>query len=223
MFQKFNQKIKAFTLIESLVSIAIVLIAVLAPLTLTLNSIISISQNKNRMIAAYLSEEVVEDLRSFRDSFRLACSDLNLTYDNNGIPTGGFCNRNNANLAIESSMLKNSLNQASFSNQAIAWKLFSKSLSDSNILNQVSYLDKNSFNYTTFSVTTCAQSALSLSPNNGYICNTSNLGPFSRTVEINPSVSGNFLKIEITVVYAKSTIWGLADKSLKVIDYIYER
>lgn len=220
-----KQKAQAFTLVESLVSIAIVLIAVMAPLTLTLNSVINISQNKSRMIATYLAEEITENLRAYRDGFALACSDLNLTYDTNGNLTGGFCDRNNAQVIIPSSYLKDSDGNISFSNQEIAWKLFLDNLS--NVINKDAYLDKNSFNFINLGEkinngqdrTECNLNANSIT---GYLCNSVSGGQFSRVVRLTP-INGNILKVEVEVVYAKSSLIGLEDKTIKTVNYIYER
>lgn len=121
-FKKFRKEITGFTLIESLVSIAIVLIAVMAPLTLILNSITSISQNKNRIVGSYLAEEVVEDLRAYRDGFSLACSDIEINFNTDGEIADGTCNRDGAGISIQPTVgyLIDSDGNPNYSNQNIA-------------------------------------------------------------------------------------------------------
>jgi Tfp pilus assembly protein PilV len=95
-FDKLNTE-KAFTLIEALVGIAIILIAVIGPLSVTTNGIKTITQNKNRIIASYLAEEMVEELRNYRDHFAVACQ--NYTYD---IFQDGISNQKCANIDVSS-------------------------------------------------------------------------------------------------------------------------
>ncbi len=219
VFKKKNNG--GFTLIESLVSIAIVLIAVMAPLTLIMNSITSVSQSKNRVVATFLAEEVIENFRAYRDGFSLACSDITTTFDSDGILIGGSCNKDNAGIPISVNYLKDSDNNPHYSNQNVAWHLFLDSLV--NIINQEAYLDNNSFNFNTLGkLNSYSSCTLDLNTLTGYYCNSSNRGQYAESILLTP-IDGNVLKIEVTMVYAKSYLIGVPDKSLKITDYIYER
>ena len=75
---------RGFTLIEALLGSAMMLIAVLGPLSVTMNGIKTITENKNRIIATYLSEEIIESLKNYRDSFSLLCKDVVFEYVGDG-------------------------------------------------------------------------------------------------------------------------------------------
>jgi len=108
--KKKNNKLnteKAFTLIEALVGISIILIAVVGPLSVTMKGINSIVQNKNRIIASYLAEEMVEELRNYRDTFYMKCQ--NYTYD---ISQDAISNQKCANIDVSSIANLNDSSQA---------------------------------------------------------------------------------------------------------------
>lgn len=220
----YKKQLKAFTLIESLVSISIILIAILGPLTLILNAVNSIMQNKNRIVASYLAEEIVEDFRAYRDNIVIVCTDLYINYDEYGDLVNGYCKKgmNGSGIIVDKSFLENSNGDIEYTNRSVAWKLFMERLVNiSN--NQVIYLDKNSFDYINlsniFSHTSCY---LLLSSNNGYLCSGNDSNLFERKVKIIKNTN-NSLKIEVEVRYAISSIYGIDDKYVKIIDYIYER
>ncbi|MFA6273001.1 MAG: prepilin-type N-terminal cleavage/methylation domain-containing protein [Candidatus Paceibacterota bacterium] len=58
---------KGFTLIETLVAIAILLLAVTAPLSLANKSLNSASLSKQQIIASFLAQEAMEYIRNVRD------------------------------------------------------------------------------------------------------------------------------------------------------------
>ena len=58
---------KGFTLIETLVAISLLLIAIVAPMALTTQSLSSAHYSKDQLIASHLAQEAVEALRHVRD------------------------------------------------------------------------------------------------------------------------------------------------------------
>lgn len=221
-----KNKIKAFTLIESLVSISIILIAVLGPLTLTLNSVNAIMQNKNRVIASYLAEEIIEDFRAYRDGIVITCTDMQINYDSFGDLVNGYCKKGMDTLGqgilIDKNLLENENGEIEYTNREVAWKLFMERLI--NVTNnEFIFLDKNSFDYTYLSnITPYANCYMVLSSNSGYLCSTNDSNLFKRDIKITKNTNRS-LKIEVQVRYATSYIYGNNDKYVKIVDYIYER
>jgi len=217
-----KEKSKGFTLIESLVSIAIILIAVIGPLSLILKSLNSIIENKNRIIASYLAEELVEDLRSFRDGLDLACGNIQVNYDSSGDIVSGTCNKNGANVYInDSTYLKGESGEANFLNRDVSWKLFLDKLPDTSGENSL-YLDKTSFDYTNLDDISTNSNCYLVLGDSGYVYKPDSSDLFCRIAKLT-KVGDNALKVEVSVRYVQSTIFGLSDKYVKVVDYIYER
>jgi type II secretory pathway pseudopilin PulG len=63
-----TQHKKAFTLVETLVAISVLLLAVVAPLTMVSDSIATANVAKDQVTAQYLAQEGVEMVRLIRDS-----------------------------------------------------------------------------------------------------------------------------------------------------------
>lgn len=219
----FKKPIKAFTLIESLVSISIILIAVLGPLTLILNAVNTIMHNKNRVIASYLAEEIIEEFRAYRDGIAIACTDIQISYDMFGDISAASCNKGGAGLTVNTLYLEDDEGNIAYTNREIAWKLFMDRL-QSVLGKEEVYLDKNSFRYDTLAPITddYVSCYLNLNTNTGYLCGGPSSNLFERTVKLTQNTN-NSLKIEVEVRYAISSIYGVEDKYVKVIDYIYER
>lgn len=59
---------KAFTLIESLVAITILLIATVGPLSIVANSIATANLAKDQVVAYYLAQEAIEMVRNIRET-----------------------------------------------------------------------------------------------------------------------------------------------------------
>lgn len=218
---------EGFTLVESLVSIALILIAVIGPLSLTINSINTIRQNRSRVIASYLAEEIVEDLRAYRDGFVLACRDIQVDINPSTlVATPISCITSGGNNIGISQAVISQIDPGSYTSETIGWGLFIQSLEQLPLnTNTAFYLDRSSFSY--LNLSDIAQKSpceyLYLDSNNTYTCSSSN-GPqtdFSRSVIIN-KLPNNSIKVEVEVIYTKS-LFGLNNKSVKVIDYIYER
>lgn len=220
--KKILRKSKAFTLIEALVSIAVILVAIIGPLTLTLNGLNTIIQNKNRIIASYLGEEIIENLKSYRDSFFISCKSLSIEYNSSGDISGGTCT-NGVNLSVSPTYLVNQNGDISYTNRNVAWNLFLNSLVD--VLDKKVYLDKTSFNYNNLSnVIDKGSCSISLNTLSGYFCSIiTNSNVLTRSVNITKSPSEDSIKVEVLVRYGKSSLYGLNDKYVKVINYIYER
>lgn len=71
--KKINKPIRAFTLIETIVSIFIITIVVLGPLTVASDASSYARQTKDTMVATYLAQEAIELLRHQEDSVYLGC------------------------------------------------------------------------------------------------------------------------------------------------------
>ena len=70
----FSKKLQAFTLLETLTSIAILAIVIVGPLTVIINSSGYARQTKDTIIATYLAEESVELLQNQYDSLYIYCN-----------------------------------------------------------------------------------------------------------------------------------------------------
>jgi len=231
----FKQKLEAFTLIESLVSIAIILIAATAPLTLTFNAITTTIYNKNRLVASYLASQTVEDLRAFRDGFSIACTDLQVSYTGDeGAISGATCNKGVISpLSVPGALLTSGTPPP---NQEIAWDLFLNAIGFTGSQTTLSgpctdggslsglCIDEGSFDYNGLrSINTYPSCLITLDPNKGYSCGISgDYTGFSKVVTLT-KVNDSSLKVQVTVTYARSKLLGLGAKSVNIVDYIYER
>lgn len=61
-------EIKGFTLIETLVAIAVLGMAIVGPLTLAIKSIGSAAISQNQITASYLAQEAIEYIKNHRDN-----------------------------------------------------------------------------------------------------------------------------------------------------------
>ena len=68
---KKTNKRKGFTLVETLVAIAIFTVSILAVMAVLANSISNTNYAKKKMTAAYLAQEGIEYVRKLRDTFVL--------------------------------------------------------------------------------------------------------------------------------------------------------
>lgn len=219
IFFRKNKKIKAFSLIEALVSIALILIAIIAPLGLILNSVTQISQNKNRLIATYLGEEIMEDLKAYRDSFFLACKDLDVKNNENGDPYYIVCIRDGVAIDVPGTLIS----IIGLNNNKLAWALFVDNISryfgtEIILANQSFFYGKNSI----LGISPFSECSLELSTFIGYYCSTESFSQFDRKVKLT-KINDSMIKVEVNITYAKSRLLGIDDKSIKIIDYIYER
>lgn len=94
-----SSRIKGFTLIETLVAIAILTIAIVGPLTLAMKSIISSYSSQNNLTAVYLAQEGLEYVKNVRDNNILQGEDWieggdlnNCIYHNINNPKGCYIN-----------------------------------------------------------------------------------------------------------------------------------
>lgn len=233
IFNNKNQKISTgFTLIEALVSIGLILIAVIGPLSLTFNALTAIRQSKNRVIASYLATETIENFRNHRDSFALSCSNLNINYN--------YASQQISSMYCESDDNPSDFIPPSYYNfstppdinpQNIAWKMFISSvMGDLVTTSRVDVLlDNEDFNFSPLYLfsnninTNQNCTYLKYNDNNGYNCSQGSSTPFKRSIKLT-KLSGNTLKIDVSVVYFESGVFLLQrEKSLTVTDYIYKR
>lgn len=244
--KKTNKDPNGFTLIEALVSIGLILIAVIGPLTLTMNAINTIIQNKNRVIASYLAEEIVEDFRNYRDDFALACNSiyLNMSTDpDTGAVTilSANCGDETGGMDVPVTFIGTSdISSTPNTNpRNISWKMFVSSIFNNRqdiFTNGVTvdpkeyFIDSDSFNtnsLTNFFIDTYANSGssctnLSFDNVSGYSCGGGSPTVFKRKTTVT-KISDNTLKIQVDVVYTNSGLFAGGQKSVSVIDYIYER
>jgi len=71
MKQKFLQKNKAFTLVETLVAISIFSISILGLLSVLTTGVVNTTYDKNKVVASYLAQEGIEYMRNMRDTYVL--------------------------------------------------------------------------------------------------------------------------------------------------------
>lgn len=211
-----NKNQKGFTLIEAMVSMTIVVMAVMGPLSLIVNSINNIRQERNRIAAAFLAEEVVENFRAYRDSFVLACKDIKYTFsEDGGTIESALCDFGGANLGVDKVLL-----QVSGTNpRSIAWNLFLEDIDT--ILDSNLYIDNISFNDIRAPLDNkeycMVLKYVKYSNSYGrYKCvpGGSN-SDFRRTTKLT-KITDSSLRIEVDVYFTPT-------RFVKVIDYIYER
>jgi prepilin-type N-terminal cleavage/methylation domain-containing protein len=84
---RYRLKKKGFTLIETLVAISILMIAILPPMELTMESLSAAYYARDQVTASNLAQEAIEVIRSVRDSNILQIAEGNPNIDIfNGIP-----------------------------------------------------------------------------------------------------------------------------------------
>lgn len=104
----FYKKIKGFTLIETLASIAVLSLVIIGPLSVTISSSAYARNTKDTIVATYLAEEAVELLQNQYDSMYVYCRK-----NASSTEVGGLCVPN---------LLETSTSQT-------AWRLFKDRLS----------------------------------------------------------------------------------------------
>ena len=65
--KKIKNKIKGFTIVEALVSVAVILFVIIGPLSLTIGSLNTLVEYQNKIVASYLAEEIIEDFKNYLD------------------------------------------------------------------------------------------------------------------------------------------------------------
>jgi len=65
---KISRPSRGFTILETLVAIAILLISIAGPLTIAEKSLVTAANSENQMIASYLAEDLMEYIENIRDN-----------------------------------------------------------------------------------------------------------------------------------------------------------
>ena len=68
MITKYIQHNKGFTLVETLVAVAILMIAIAGPLTIANQALTAALGSRNAMVATYLAQEGVESIKNIKDN-----------------------------------------------------------------------------------------------------------------------------------------------------------
>lgn len=84
------KKNTGFTLVETLVAVAILMIAIAGPLTVAEKGLSAAIYARDQLTASYLAQDAVEEVKNMTDTNELAGNDLNTWLKNNG--TGGISN-----------------------------------------------------------------------------------------------------------------------------------
>jgi len=231
-FQKLNRlKVysqNGFTLIEALLGSTMMLIAVIGPLSVTMNGMKTFIETKNHIIASYLSEEIIENLKNYRDSFAILCQDMVFTYSGDGSRID-FARCDN-NVDVLEYINRSNLQTTA---QLAAWKTFLYKLdmhipdiNQPKIFSDDSGLDQNSFPINLNSPLQLHISCKNLYLNSdNYSCADSDNGQktvFERTVTLT-KISDTALKVVVSVIYTKPASSFFTDKAVTVIGYIYMR
>jgi len=83
-----------FTLIETMVAVAILMVAIAGPLNIAEKGLIAADNSRDQTIAAYLAEDLMEYVKNIRDDNILAGNTSGttwLTMSPSGCETGSFC------------------------------------------------------------------------------------------------------------------------------------
>lgn len=67
--KKYSRGDRGFTIIETLVAVAVLMIAVAGPLVVATKGLRSAQISKNQMVASYLAQETLEVVRNHKDSY----------------------------------------------------------------------------------------------------------------------------------------------------------
>ena len=70
-----NIKTKAFTLIEALVAVSILMIAIASPMTLAQKGLSTATLSKDQMIASFLAQDAIEAVKNIRDQVAIRGND----------------------------------------------------------------------------------------------------------------------------------------------------
>jgi hypothetical protein len=204
----------------------------MGPLSLTFNALTAIRQSKNRVIASYLAAEIIENFRNYRDNFALSCSNLNIEYDYVSQQISSmYCESDDNVTGVIPPNYYNFSTPPDIDPQNIAWKMFlSATMGDLITTSKVDLLlDNDEFYFSpqslfTNNITTNQNCTyLKYNDTDGYNCLQGSSTPFKRTVNIT-KLSGNTLKIDVSVVYFESgSFLAQTQKSLTITDYIYKR
>ena len=225
-----HKRLKAFSLIEAIVSTALITLALLGPITLALNAVKTINVSRDRLIATYLADDIFERFRNYRDHFTLACNTVDIIGDYSGLK----CIQGGNDYDLTS--LNNSLidyRSGKIGPQGLAWSLFLDKLGNNKNGSEI-YLDNTSFSTTTvFTDKTSGCEYLYLKDNE-YSCDSSgDATNFSRKVYLynniqdstnnNEEIDKNTLKIKVVVEYTNPNVFLVNPKKITVVQYIYRR
>lgn len=222
---------KGFTLIEALVSIALIMTAVMGPLSLTFNALKVIRENRNRVTASYLAEETLENFKNYRDNFALSCSILNINYNYTTQQIDSIYCSSDTNLgdSVPISYYNTSV-PPDTNPQSIAWKIFLAAVMEGldvdsrtnlNLDNVAFYYNPgNLFNNKLASSPSCI--SLKFIESDGYNCSYGYSTNFKRTVNLT-KISANTLKVEVKVIYLEGGTFIQGQRFVSVIDYIYAK
>ena len=123
------KKIQAFTLIETLVSVALISLVILGPLSVAITSASYAKNTKDAITATYLAHEGIELVRFKRDSTYVECQNNTATCTVNLLTSGGIETIQQAawrlfkeRFGIDSGLVSSSLGlqPSCFTNQSIA-------------------------------------------------------------------------------------------------------
>lgn len=212
-----KNSVRAFTLIETLVSIMIISFVILGPLSVAMKASAYARQTKDTIIATYLSQEALELLHHQQDSIFLRCLDQASTT---------LC-----------PMLDGETPSMA------AWRIFQSRLgtnaqgtscydTDSNspcsydFINMTTNEDSSPSKYP-FSSNSCA--TLSVSPQHLYLCTGVHgatgytLTPFTRSVSVKtlPTFDANYnndLRVTVTVSFKRLTGYV---RQIKIVDFFH--
>ncbi len=95
-----NKSERAFTLIETLVAITILMISIVGPLTIAQKSLVAAITAKDQVIASFLAQELMEKLKNERDAFILDGGSLKDWIIDEGIQEITSCTDTNTNCIL---------------------------------------------------------------------------------------------------------------------------
>ncbi len=214
---KLKRSVRAFTLIETLVSVMIITTVILGPLTIAMGASSYARQTKDTMVASYLAQEALELLHHQQDSVFLRCIGQS---DTCPIPIGETPSQT-AWRIFHDRLAANAQGASCFSTDNGAGCAY-------DFINMTSDED---FSPTKYSFSSNSCSRLSESPQHFYVCagahgqegykDTS----FSRTISITsiPTFDANYnndLRVTVTVSFRRSTGYT---RQIKVIDFLHAR
>lgn len=223
LFKKtIHRPVKAFTLVETLVSTMVITTVILGPLMVASNASAYARQTKDTMTAIYLAQEAIELLHHQQDSIYLRCVGERTTTCISGT------NETQSEAAWR--MFRDRL-----SNNAQGASCYAANAASGCAYDFIDMTTNEDFNPTKYGASSNLCNNLSLDSNNIYVCTGAHavgagytLTPFSRAVYITsiPTITGsdaNYnddLRVNVVVSFKRSSGYV---RQVKIVEFLHAR
>jgi Tfp pilus assembly protein PilV len=149
--QKIKNSLRGFALVESLMAILIIMISIMAPLGLALQTVKYSNIAIEKMEATYIAEEAIEMIINLKKSAEIYCVDANIPECDNYFNNYFLDQSQSINNVISSQCYDQNYCNFDFSNFVYDSSSLSKTLKLQNIDSNKIYIQKNNENLSTAS------------------------------------------------------------------------